>query len=75
MNTFSNYELRPWDQQTASDCLAELATTYGLIYLLKWSAVATTRMTATASQLAAPGGGRPEPPSKVTPARPRLQRA
>lgn len=30
MNTFSNYELRPWDQQTASDCLAELATTYGL---------------------------------------------
>lgn len=30
MNTFSNYELRPWDQRTASDCLSELATTYGL---------------------------------------------
>lgn len=30
MNVFSAYELRPWTQQTASDCLAELANSYDL---------------------------------------------
>lgn len=28
MNIFSTYELRPWDQSTASECLGELARTY-----------------------------------------------
>ena len=28
MNIFSAYELRPWSQSTASECLAELAETY-----------------------------------------------
>ena len=30
MNIFSNYELRPWNLRKASECLAELATSYGL---------------------------------------------
>ena len=30
MNVFLAYELRPWSPETASDCLAELAGSYGL---------------------------------------------
>ena len=30
MNIFSAYELRPWSHETASQCLAELADSYGL---------------------------------------------
>ena len=30
MNIFSTYGLRPWDQSTASECLAELAETYNI---------------------------------------------
>ena len=30
MNIFSAYELRPWSHETASQCLAELAYSYGL---------------------------------------------
>ena len=30
MNVFSSYELKPWSQSTASDCLGELAANYGV---------------------------------------------
>ncbi len=30
MNVFSSYELKPWSESTASDCLGELAANYGV---------------------------------------------
>ena len=30
MNTFSAYELKPWSESTASECLGDLAATYGV---------------------------------------------